>query len=80
MFTVPETVAPLVGDVMVQESVVAVTQAWDALQVWPVGQVPQVPVQPSVPQVLLVQFGVQVVVGTVAETVVLFADSFPDAS
>ena len=59
MFTVPETVAPLVGDVMVQESVVAVTQAWDALQVWPVGQVPQVPVQPSVPQVLLVQFGVQ---------------------
>ena len=32
---------------------------WDALQDWPVEHVPQVPVQPSEPQVLPVQFGVQ---------------------
>ncbi|HMG57443.1 MAG TPA: hypothetical protein VK601_28280, partial [Kofleriaceae bacterium] len=30
------------------------------LQVWPPGQVPQVPPQPSLPQVLPVQLGVQV--------------------
>jgi hypothetical protein len=33
-----------------------------ALQVWPVAQVPQVPPQPSLPQFLPVQLGVQVVV------------------